>query len=743
MIRQKQQETHLCDERRLLGELAGCPWIVQLYRTFEDENNVYILMEYLKGGELFSLLRRQTRLNLIDATFYAAELVCALDSLHARGIVYRDLKPENVLLDRYGHIKLVDMGFAKKVGSKKTGTMCGTPEYLAPEVVRGQGHGLAVDWWSLGVLIYELLAGFSPFSANSIQETYHRIAAGSYAFPDHFNLASRDLISKLLDPSPERRLGSLLGGTADIVNHPFFASTNWVEVRSWTGKVPEDHCSDESLDDTTPPPSPSEESALEHSLKFQHFNTPWVPSAPAFELPPSSMSPTTSLSTASFASKASLFSSNCTLIQSSSTLSSSTDSTAIDFRSHLKLTVEEERKLTWSQGQGLCHNLPSTTTPLVVESPSKISDHLDSQTIAPSASVNCSSTPRILAKSAIHVKHQKSTRRAPRLHRQAHQTRSSRSIKDRFDSDCSRSPTPQISSKAHVPPSVTALSLSTSKINATPLQNETPSPLVSPRSDTSECQLSNTLSEEIDLSSPSTSPDASPRPQYPSFIPGPSTQPFPALPSSIRTLCMSGGASLTTAPPGEHAPPTRAAHLLHQPPFHLYTTTPPQVLSTFSGHLSAASPSFNPFNPHCHHQSVGMYAPTTSHPTAPWTPLVHPQAQAMPVPSRQVIANPPYSQGGHISYGSSLSHFPPIHPVVLPHTPPFVPKHDFGDEDNGLFDLYPEDSTLRLPLHAPECPVSCTLTHNRLPTLVFDAQGVLIHSYGPTKVSQPFNCSER
>lgn len=173
------QVDHVQHERAVLGEVAGHPFITNLIATFSDQNSLYMLLDYVPGGELFSYLRKFRRFDESIARVYAAEIVLVLEFLHEQqgGIAYRDLKPENLLLDNDGHIKLVDFGFAKRLGHPdhhpvETYTLCGTPEYLAPEVIQNKGHSTAVDWWALGILIYEFLAGYPPFYHNNPMEIY-------------------------------------------------------------------------------------------------------------------------------------------------------------------------------------------------------------------------------------------------------------------------------------------------------------------------------------------------------------------------------------------------------------------------------------------------------------------------------------------------------------------------------------------------------------------------------------------
>ncbi|XP_029302986.1 putative serine/threonine-protein kinase PRKY isoform X2 [Cottoperca gobio] len=151
------QEQHVHNEKEVLAEVNH-PFLIRLFWTHHDERFLYMLMDFVPGGELFSYLRSRGRFSNATGLFYTSEIVCAIEYLHSKEIVYRDLKPENILLDSEGHMRLTDFGFAKKL-SDRTWTLCGTPEYLAPEVIQSKGHGRAVDWWALGILIFEMLAG--------------------------------------------------------------------------------------------------------------------------------------------------------------------------------------------------------------------------------------------------------------------------------------------------------------------------------------------------------------------------------------------------------------------------------------------------------------------------------------------------------------------------------------------------------------------------------------------------------
>ncbi|XP_053313356.1 cAMP-dependent protein kinase catalytic subunit PRKX [Spea bombifrons] len=222
------QEQHVHNEKAVLKEVNH-PFLVRLFWTSHDDRFLYMLMEYVPGGELFSYLRNMGRFNNSTGLFYSAEIICAIEYLHSKEIVYRDLKPENILLDKEGHIKLTDFGFAKKL-SDRTWTLCGTPEYLAPEVIQSKGHGRAVDWWALGILIFEMLSGFPPFFDDNPFGIYQKILAGKIDFPRHLDLYVKDLIKKLLVVDRTRRLGNMKNGAEDVKRHRWFRSVDWDAV---------------------------------------------------------------------------------------------------------------------------------------------------------------------------------------------------------------------------------------------------------------------------------------------------------------------------------------------------------------------------------------------------------------------------------------------------------------------------------------------------------------------------------
>ena len=226
-IELKKQQHHVKAERDILVGLEDCPFIVKLYYTFQTEKKLYFVLEYCPGGEIFSLLQKKRRLSEEQTRFYAAQMVLALEHLHQQDIVYRDLKPENVLIDVNGYIKITDFGLSRmnvKVNEAKT--ICGTPEYLAPEIVLKLGYGKPVDWWTLGSMIYEMMVGIPPFYTDKRQELFETIKFMTPKFPNYLSSVSKSLIEGLLRKDPSKRLGSLRDAE-EIKEHPFFANVNW------------------------------------------------------------------------------------------------------------------------------------------------------------------------------------------------------------------------------------------------------------------------------------------------------------------------------------------------------------------------------------------------------------------------------------------------------------------------------------------------------------------------------------
>jgi serine/threonine protein kinase len=202
------------------------PFIVSLQGSFQDSSCLYLALEYIPGGEFFTYLRRIGRLEAKPAAFYAAQIVSIFEYLHQFRIAYRDLKPENILIDSQGYLKLTDFGFAKVVKTY-TLTVCGTPDYLAPETLLNKGHSTSADFWTLGIFIYEMLVGYPPFIGQDTMGTYQKILAGKYSFPKFVDSAGKQLVKNLLQADLTKRYGNLKNGIKDIKDSAFFADIDW------------------------------------------------------------------------------------------------------------------------------------------------------------------------------------------------------------------------------------------------------------------------------------------------------------------------------------------------------------------------------------------------------------------------------------------------------------------------------------------------------------------------------------
>lgn len=224
----RSEVTHTLAERSVLAQINN-PFIVPLKFSFQSPGKLYFVLAFVNGGELFYHLTKERRFDINRARFYIAELLCALECLHGFGVIYRDLKPENILLDSQGHIALCDFGLCKleMKDEDQTNTFCGTPEYLAPELLIGKGYNKTVDWWTLGVLLYEMITGLPPFYDEDTNEMYRKILSEPLNFPGSGVVppVAKDLLVKLLNRDPAKRLGA--SGSAEIKTHPFFHSINW------------------------------------------------------------------------------------------------------------------------------------------------------------------------------------------------------------------------------------------------------------------------------------------------------------------------------------------------------------------------------------------------------------------------------------------------------------------------------------------------------------------------------------
>ncbi|NWU88396.1 KPCD kinase, partial [Upupa epops] len=233
-------------EKRVLALAWENPFLTHLYCTFQTKEHLFFVMEFLNGGDLMFHIQDKGRFDLYRATFYGAEILCGLQFLHSKGIIYRcerlplnmslvfvnplcrDLKLDNVMLDKEGHIKIADFGMCKEniVGENKASTFCGTPDYIAPEILQGLRYTYSVDWWSFGVLLYEMLIGQSPFHGDDEDELFESIRVDTPHYPRWITKESKDILEKLFERDPTRRLGV----TGNIRDHPFFKTINWAAL---------------------------------------------------------------------------------------------------------------------------------------------------------------------------------------------------------------------------------------------------------------------------------------------------------------------------------------------------------------------------------------------------------------------------------------------------------------------------------------------------------------------------------
>ncbi|XP_036082736.1 ribosomal protein S6 kinase alpha-6 isoform X2 [Rousettus aegyptiacus] len=267
-------------ERDILVEVNH-PFIVKLHYAFQTEGKLYLILDFLRGGDVFTRLSKEVLLTEEDVKFYLAELALALDHLHQLGIVYRDLKPENILLDEIGHIKLTDFGLSKESvdQEKKAYSFCGTVEYMAPEVVNRRGHSQSADWWSYGVLMFEMLTGTLPFQGKDRNETMNMILKAKLGMPQFLSAEAQSLLRMLFKRNPANRLGS--EGVEEIKRHLFFANIDWNKLykrevqppfKPASGKPDDTFCFDPEFTAKTPKDSPGlPASANTHQL-FKGFS---------------------------------------------------------------------------------------------------------------------------------------------------------------------------------------------------------------------------------------------------------------------------------------------------------------------------------------------------------------------------------------------------------------------------------------------------------------------------------------
>ncbi len=233
----RNQVTHTKTETHILKQIRH-PFLTRMHFAFQSEGKLYMVLNYLPGGELFYRLKREGRFSVERVRLYAAEIGLGLGHLHSLDMIYRDLKPENILLDEVGHICLTDFGLSKEsvatVNAAKT--FCGTPEYLAPEILQGVGHGKPVDWWSLGTLVFEMLTGLPPFYSRNINHMYEKILKAELRCPSYLPSDVKGLIEGLLIRDPVKRLGSGPGDIKELEANAFFKDLDFkkVEAKEYT-----------------------------------------------------------------------------------------------------------------------------------------------------------------------------------------------------------------------------------------------------------------------------------------------------------------------------------------------------------------------------------------------------------------------------------------------------------------------------------------------------------------------------
>lgn len=224
-IVQKKVVRQIIREKKVLQALSF-PFVVPLEFTSKDNGYVYFVVPFEAGGELYTLIKNTGALPEAWSQFYAAQMVLALEYLHHCCVVHRDVKPENILINASGYIKLVDFGFCKIIKTR-TWTLCGTPEYIAPEIIMGKGYSYTVDWWSLGVLIFEMSTGYPPFYGANRAKLYDKILIGKFKTPETMSKITKSIIRHFLEVDPTKRYGSLKTGGYDIKSHAWFHETNW------------------------------------------------------------------------------------------------------------------------------------------------------------------------------------------------------------------------------------------------------------------------------------------------------------------------------------------------------------------------------------------------------------------------------------------------------------------------------------------------------------------------------------
>ncbi|XP_017785215.1 PREDICTED: cAMP-dependent protein kinase catalytic subunit gamma-like [Nicrophorus vespilloides] len=255
LLKRTKQIDHTLTEKRVMQTMRH-PFMVGMEFHAVDNCNVYFVMPYMHGGDLFGVLNKYRKFDEDMTRFYASQVFLALEHMHYLDVVFRDLKPENILVDHDGYIKLTDFGFAKLIKGR-TFTICGTPEYIAPELIMMKGYGMSCDWWSFGILIYELTAGIVPFKDKGDPlKLYSKIVDGRFPMIPSFSKELKDLMFDLLEINVSKRIGCLRNGPTDIRRHPWFRNVKWLELFNKKIKAP------------YKPPPPNIEALMTKAFKY-------------------------------------------------------------------------------------------------------------------------------------------------------------------------------------------------------------------------------------------------------------------------------------------------------------------------------------------------------------------------------------------------------------------------------------------------------------------------------------------
>ncbi|XVE80727.1 hypothetical protein DITRI_Ditri15bG0003700 [Diplodiscus trichospermus] len=231
-IMEKNHAEYMKAERDILTKVDN-PFIVQLKYSFQTKYRLYLVLDFINGGHLFFQLYHHGLFREDLARIYTAEIVSAVSHLHANGIMHRDLKPENILLDADGHVKLTDFGLAKQFDeNKRSNSLCGTMEYMSPEIITGKGHDKAADWWSVGILLYEMLTGKPPFIGGNREKIQQKIVKERIKLPSFLSGEAHTLLKGLLHKDASKRLGSGPNGSEEIKGHKWFKPINWKKLEA-------------------------------------------------------------------------------------------------------------------------------------------------------------------------------------------------------------------------------------------------------------------------------------------------------------------------------------------------------------------------------------------------------------------------------------------------------------------------------------------------------------------------------